>query len=561
MANKNAVLEITEIDNDDSFDFNELEAKLQNDLDSQVSELEFLKEEKDKIGNPENLGNTIMNVVWEQFLNQIATTAGEDFIKENRGLTLDLRDEAHIQTTENFEKGKIAKHNDKIDYQKRYDDYQDSFQKDENGDIKTKYDKRSNTDKKVLKEDARKPFDENRDKGSAAVNKDHTVSAAEIIRDPEANAHLDKREQIDFANGDKNLKDLDAAANKSKGDSKMSDWLDSERNGEKPAERFNIDEEKLREQDKIAREEYEKVKEEGKRKTIEAGKKSQKEEAFRITGKALRTVVMQLLAELIKEVIGKLVLWFKSPQKSLESLLTHIKSAVSSFISKLKTHLINAGNTMLTTIATAILGPIVGTIKKAWTLLKQGWKSLEEAIAYLKNPENKKKSIGRLMLETGKIVIAGLSAVSAIALGEVIEKGLMTIPFLAFEIPLLGSLASLIGLFMGALVSGVIGAIAINLIDKAVAKQQIANVRENQIQKANEILDIQNILITLNEEKLKHTKEIVYNSITERHKTAEKITKDALSNIFSENMNNEIISSDNEEKFYNLLDDLKKLSK
>ena len=44
-------------------------------------------------------------------MNQLAIVAGEDFIKENGGMTLDLRNEAHIQTAENFAKGKIAKHN------------------------------------------------------------------------------------------------------------------------------------------------------------------------------------------------------------------------------------------------------------------------------------------------------------------------------------------------------------------------------------------------------------------------------------------------------------------
>lgn len=50
---------------------------------------------KEKIRNPDNLGNVIMDVVWEQFVNQIAVTctAGEDFIEENNGLKLDLRNE------------------------------------------------------------------------------------------------------------------------------------------------------------------------------------------------------------------------------------------------------------------------------------------------------------------------------------------------------------------------------------------------------------------------------------------------------------------------------------
>jgi|SRR5680860_217909 len=560
MANENAVLEITEIDNADSFDFNELETKLQNDLDSQLSELEFLKEDREKIGSPENLGKTVMNVVWEQFLNQLATTAGEDFIKENRGLTLDLRDEAHIQTTENFENGNIAKHNDKIDFQKRHDDWQDNFQRDDNGDIKLADKYKTDDYQKVLKEEARKPFDKNRDKGSAAVPKDHTVSAAEIIRDPEANAHLEKQEKIDFANGNKNLKDLDAAANCSKSDRKMDDWLNSERNG-KPAERFNIDEEKLREDDRIAREEYENLKEKGERKTIESGKQSKKEETFRITGKALRAVVMQLLAELIKEVIRKLILWFKTTQKNLESLLNYIKSAINSFISKLKTHLVGAGSTLITTIATAILGPIVRTIKKVWTMLKQGWRSLKEAITFLKSPDNKNKPFGRLILETGKIVIAGLSAAGAIVLGEVIEKGLMSVPVFAFEIPILGSLASLIGLFMGGLVAGIVGAVAMSLIDKAVAKQQMAEVVKREMKNSNEVLSTQNSVIALNEKRLEQTKKSVDSSIRERHKIAANIIEESLTNIHDENVNNKVAVSGNEIEFDNMLDNLNKLSK
>ena len=66
---------------------------------------------------------------------QIGIIAGEDFIKENRGLTLDLRNSAHIQTTENFANGKIASHNSSIDYQERYDNWQSNFVRDEHSNI------------------------------------------------------------------------------------------------------------------------------------------------------------------------------------------------------------------------------------------------------------------------------------------------------------------------------------------------------------------------------------------------------------------------------------------
>lgn len=492
MANENAVLEEDVILEEGYVDFEDLEEKLQNQLDEELSDLSFLETEKDKIGNPDNLGNVIKDVVWEQFLNQIAVTAGEDFIKENRGLTLDLRNEAHIQTTENFAEGKIATHNSNIDYQKRYDDWQSNFQKDPNikhnnsnyrynekQKVWEKHDNRSNSWKKVLNKDARSDFDKGRPTGknTSNTNMDHTVSAGEIIRDPAANAHMTREEQIAFANSEKNLNLMDSAANQSKGDSTMSEFLDSERNGQKPTERFDIDEEILRKKDAEAREEYEKLKKEGEKKSIATGKKSQREEAFRIGGKALRAVLMQMLAELIKEIIGKLVKWFKSAKKELSTLLDSLKEAIHSFIGKMKTHLINAGNTVFSTVATAIVGPVVGTIKKVWMMLKQGWNSLRNAINYVKDPTNKGKPISILLMEVGKIVIAGLTGVGALVLGEVIEKSLMTIPLFAFEIPLLGSLANILGIFIGAVVAGIIGAIVINMIDKVITKYKKNNLQ------------------------------------------------------------------------------------
>lgn len=535
----------------EAFDFDELEAKLQDQLEEELSDLEFLQEEREKISNPDALGETIKNVVWEQFINQIATTAGEDFIKENHGLNLDLRKEAHIQTTENFAEGKIATHNTEINYQERYDTWQSNFQRNEDGSIRTKVDNRTGEEKAVLrvqdkKKDpngenyntnynAREFIDKDRPQGSKTVHKDHTVSAAEIIRDAEANAHMTRDEQAAFANSEKNLVDLDSRANESKGDSKMTDWLDSERNGEKPADRFPINEEELRKRDQEAREEYEKLKKEAEQRSVEAGKKSRKEEAKRIGGKAVRAVIMQLLAELVKEIIAKLVKWFKSAKKKLETLLAALKEAISSFVNKLKTHLINAVDTALTTIATAIFGPVINTIKKVWTMLKQGWQSLKEAVAYIRNPENKGKPVGILMLEVGKIVMAGLSAAGAIVLGEVIEKALIAIPgagaFFAFEIPLLGSLANILGIFLGAVVAGIVGAIAINLLQKKIEEAKKSEVVAEQIDHGNEALRLQRQIQAVNEAKLDHVVATTATSIRERHVAAANEMRNSLENI------------------------------
>lgn len=553
MSKENAELMGLENNTVDSFDFEELENKLQIELAEKISELELLEEDREKIGNVDSLGSVIQNAVWEQFLNQVAVTAGEDFLKENNNISLNLKKDAHVQTTENFEKGKITKNNSSIDYQQRFDDYQGRFQKDDNGNIKEKFDNRSGKNRKVLTKDARDDFDKGRDKGSASVHKDHTIPTAEINRDAEANAHLSRKEQVAFANGNTNLNDLDSAANQSKGDSSMSDFLNSERDGKKASERFNIDEKELKEQDKSAREDFEQKKQEGVQKSIEAGNKSRKEEAFKITGKALRTIVMTMFAEFIKEVMSKLIKWLKSSSKNLSTLFEHIKEAISSFVSKLKKHLINAGKSILTTIFTAIYGPIVASIKKVWSLLKHGWKSIKNAIDYLNNPENKEKSLEIKLLEAGKIVMVGLSAVSALVLGEAIEKGLMSVPFLSIEIPFLGSLANLIGMFAGALTAGIIGAITLNLIDKAVEKKQKNYNLSSQIEKGNEVLSIQSQLIDVSSEKLSDTKKEASDSISLRHSAAKIEMNESLNFIFTDDTNGSNENSDSLDEMEQIL--------
>lgn len=330
----------------------------------------------------------------------------------------------------------------------------------------------------------------------------------------------------------------------------MTDWLDSERNGEKPADRFNIDENELRERDKAAREEYEKVKKEGEERTIKAGKQSQREEAFRIGGKALRSAIMGLLAELLKNMIQNFISWLMSKQKSMETLIEHFKKAIHTFVVNLKSNLISTTNAIGTTIATAIIGPIVGTIKKVWMLLKQGFSSVKEAIQYLRNPENRDKPFSIKVAQVGKIVMAGVTGMGAVFLGEAIESSLMAIPFFAFNIPLIGSLANITGVVLGAVISGIIGAIVINLIDKFIAKRQREEAVKTQIEKGNDVLNTQTKLIAVKEAQFQKTKSSVEHSITERHREANEIIRESANNI---------LNSDDDEKLdeiYTLLNNM-----
>lgn len=545
----------------DYFDFDELEEKLQSQLEEELADLKFLEDEKEKIGNPDNLGNVIMDVVWEQFMNQIDVTAGEDFIKDNNGLHLDLRNEAHIQTAENFEHGKIATHNyiSKDQLEQNYDRYKNKphgeFRK---GYVDPEMDKTLKRAGELKKEGIDTVNDiytgrqiptetklENGKNNPKAAQREHVKSSAELYENPSLQMANSNEELAGIINNPENLQGYTTA----------------ERNNRKSDNSSN----EMSEQDKTKHweeaderaEEYIKQKEkEGEERLKKEGCKTQKEEAFRIGGKALRAVLMQLIAELVREIIAKLVKWFKSAKKGLDTLFDSLKEAIHSFIGKIKTHLINAGNTVFSTVATAIIGPIFGTIKKVWMLLKQGWKSLKDAVNYIKSPENKGKPIGRLLLETGKIIIAGLTGAGALVLGEVIEKGLMTIPIFAVEIPLIGSLANILGIFFGAVVAGIIGAIAINLIEKRIEKSQKADVVEAQINKGNEVLNLQHQVRFVSEVKLEQTKKTAENEIRERHAEAADIMSESLRNIAANCEDDEAIRKTSDE-IDSLFDELK----
>lgn len=570
--NKNELEKWAEIDCD-AFDFDELENKLESELEEQMADLEELELDEKKIGSPDALGETVMNVVWEQFINQVGVVAGEDFVKKNRNLNLDLRDSAHIQTAENFEKGNIAAHNyiSKEQLEKNYDRYKN---KPHGVYRKEKVDPGMNATLKragILHNEGVEtvtdiytgrqiPTQTKLEDGSnnpKAAQREHVKPSAEVYKNPTLQMAYDDDGLAKVINDPENLQGYTTAErNNRKSDNSADEMEDRDKNRhwEKANER--------------AEEHIKNKEEEGKARLKEEGRKTQKEEALKIGGEALKSVVMGLLASLIKDIIRKLIAWFRSGNRKLATFIDSVKEAIKSFISNMKEHLLNAGNTLGTTIATAIFGPVIGMIKKAWIFLKQGYKSVKDAIKFLKNPANKNMPFSLKMMEVGKIIIVGLTAGGAIVLSEVIEKGLMTIPAFAFEIPLLGSLANIIGMFLGAVVSGLIGALALNLIDRMISKKLKSINEKQQIDKRNDIIATQEKLIKVADTKVEVTKEEVANTIKERHAAAAESMKSSIERIKknSEDINwplaenaviiEEDIVSENEDSLNKLFSDL-----
>lgn len=541
MANENDLLELQVSDFDIEYEeLLQLESSLENNLKDVVDHIDQLDIDREKLQNNEYLQESIENIVWEQVQLQIAAQIGEEFIKDNHGQTLDLRKEAHIQTAENFEKGNLATHNRDVDYQERYDSWQNNFVKDDLGNIRT-HTTRSGKTVNTLTKEARKPFDAGRPTGSKekGTQMDHTVSAGEIIRDPKANAFLTKEEQIAFANSEANLNEIRSEINQAKGDQSTSELFDNPNSkGQYAREVHNIsdnEETQMRGKDKGARTEYDRIRDEAEKRAIRSGKKSRRNEALKVSGKALKAALLQLLSEFLRELIKKFISWLKDTERNLSTFIEKIKEAIISFVHNLSNHLLNVGKSVVTMIASAIVGPVINTFLKAWTFIHQGWKSLKEAIDYLNNPDNKEKSVQIMILEVGKIVVAGLSATGAIVLGETLGASLTaSFPVLAISIPLLGTIGGLIGTFMGATLSGIIGAFVLKMIDQQIVDRQIADLSSERIDQKNEMLVIQDQLLDVKNVKLEVEKNIIINTIKERHDIAATMMKEKLSDIFSE---------------------------
>ena len=541
MANENELLALRSSDIEIKYDeLLNLENSLENNLKDLIKDIEKIDLDREKLQNNEYLQESIENIVWEQVQLQLAVQIGEEFINENQGQTLDLRKEAHIQTAENFEKGKLATHNRDVNFQERYDTWQNNFAKDDLGNIQT-HSTRSGKIVNTLTKEARKPFDTGRPTGSKekGTQMDHTISAGEIIRDPKANAFLTKEEQIAFANSKANLNEIRSEVNQAKGDLSTSELFDNPNSkGQYAREVHNIsskEEKQLREKDKEARTEYDRVRDEAEKRAIKSGKKSRRDEALKISRKALKAALLQLLSEFLRELISKFISWLKDTERNLSTFIDKIKEAIISFVNNLANHVLNVGKSVVTMIASAIVGPVINTVLKAWTFIHQGWKSLKEAIDYINNPENKDKSLDIMMLEVGKIIVAGLTATGAIVVGEVLGASLTaSFPVLAISIPLLGTIGSVIGTFMGATLSGIIGAFVLKMIDQQIVNKQISELNSKKIDQNNEMLVIQDQLLDVKSIKLQVEKDSVINTIKERHDMAASMMKEKLSDIFAE---------------------------
>ncbi len=529
MAKENAILKDEDILNEElteSFDFDELEEKLQSQLEVEFSNLELLKEEKEKIGNPDALGEVILNEVWKQFGNQI----GLDITNET---LIQEYDRKHPDESHEYNKKEGAK----ILADKKYRDAREEMKrKQAEGTLKDDY-----TGKDL--------------KPGESFDVEHVVKRKEIFENKRRKqAGL---EAVELANKDENMKAVNDSLNRSIGEKSNKEYVEKREQREKDLTVQNerakkkIDETNMSEVEKrLAKEKKDKrlqnkldadddlmLKADAKaRKAInkDIAKGAVKHTAKKAGTDALKAMAVSALFSLLKEVMNGFVRFLKSQAKSFKIFLSEMKKAIKSFFEKITNVLHTGASSMVGTIVTEIFGPIVSTFKKLASLIKQGFSSVMEAVRYLNNKENKNKPFSIKVAQVGKIITAGLVAGGAIFLGELFEKCLLSVPGMQIELPLIGSLANVIGMFLASLVSGLVGAIMINLIDKFIAKKQKSDAQAATIKKGNQVIAKQHQIEIVNESLFKRSKENAQSNISKRHQESASIMKGAYENIMED---------------------------
>lgn len=561
MAKENAILNDEDILNEEfteSFDFDELEEKLQSQLEEEFSNLEFLKEEKEKIGNPDALGKVILDEVWKQFGNQIGLdmtneTLNQKYDREHQGETYEDAGKKVMQDPKYKEANKAMK------------------EQQQSGNLKDEY-----TGKNINQNDnanldhvvARKELYENARRKQAGINTEDLANKDENLKPTNESLNKSKgaKSVDEYISGreqrEKDLRKQNERANKKIDESNMSDvekQKAKEKNNKRLQDKLDVDDELMKKADKEARKAINK----------DIAKGVAKETAKKAGKDALKQMAVSALFSLLKEVMNGFVRFLKSQAKSFKSFLEEMKKAIKSFFENITNVLQTGESIVVGTIVTEIFGPIVSVFKKLASLIKQGISSVMEAVRYLNGKENKNKPFSIKVAQVGKIITAGLVAGGAIFLGELFEKFLLSIPGMQIELPLLGTLANVIGMFLASLVSGLVGAIIINLIDKFIAKKQKSDAQAAAIEKGNQIIAKQHQIQIVNEVLLDRDKENAQSNISGRHQEASSIMKDAYGNImedfvedFSENEYSTVIDEEdviinNEiDKTSNDLDDL-----
>ena len=525
MENELLVLNTEEVYESENLNYDELEELLEQQFTMEFSNLEKLELECKEISSPDKLGDVILDEIWNQFANQVGLDMTSDTL-------LKQYNDKHPNGYTKEEGAKILKDKRYIDANKVMKETQKT------GNLKDEY-----TGKKL--------------KINEKANLDHVVARKQLFENPWRKiADIDT---ADLANKKENFAATNESLNKSKGATSNSDYIKNREVREKKlrdqdqranekidkknisdAEKRNlkaINEKKLN--DKLAADSKKMLKAEKKAKKAinkDIAKKAPVKIANKAGKDAVKAMFVAALFGMLKEIMNALVRFFKSKKRSFDTFLSEMKNALHSFFDKIKDFIKVGIDSFVGSIVGEIIGAFAQKLKKLPNLIKQLFGSIRESISYLSNPENQTHSTAIKIAHISKIITSALVGVGAMFLGEYFEKYLLTIPNFGNPIPLLGTIANILGMFLASLLTGILGAIIINGLDGFISRKLQDENKKQQADKKNELLRIQDIQIFVAEENVAVKRNDIFSKMAKNHQKL----RELLGNVQEEFSNSKI---------------------
>ena len=525
MENELLVLNTEEVNESENLNYDELEELLEEQFTMEFSNLEKLELECKEISSPDKLGDVILDEIWNQFANQIGLDMTSDTL-------LKQYNDKHPNGYTKEEGAKILKDKRYIDANKAMKETQKT------GNLKDEY-----TGKKL--------------KINEKANLDHVVARKQLFENSWRKiADIDT---ADLANKKENFAATNESLNKSKGATSNSDYVKNREVREKKlrdqvqranekidkknisdAEKRNlkaINEKKLN--DKLAADSKKMLNAEKKAKKAinkDIAKKVPVKVANKAGKDAVKAMFVAALFGMLKEIMNALVRFFKSKKRSFDSFLDEMKNALHSFFGKIRDFIKVGIDSFVGSIVGEIIGAFAQKLKKLPNLIKQLFGSIRESISYLSNPENQTHSTAIKIAHISKIITSGLVAVGALFLGEYFEKYLLPLPGMGFEIKFLGTIANILGMFLASLLTGILGAIMINRLDRFISRKLIEENQKKQADKKNELLRIQDIQIFVAEENVAVKRNDIFSKMAKNHQKL----RELLGNVQEEFSNSKI---------------------
>lgn len=506
MENELLVLNTEEVYESENLNYDELEELLEEQFTMEFSNLKKLEVECKEISSPDKLGDVILDEIWNQFANQIGLDMTSDTL-------LKQYNDKHPNGYTKEEGAKILKDKRYIDANKAMKETQKT------GNLKDEY-----TGKKL--------------KINEKANLDHVIARKQLFENPWRKiADIDT---ADLANKKENFAATNESLNKSKGATSNSDYIKNREVREKKlrdqvqranekidkknisdAEKRNlkaINEKKLN--DKLAADSKKMLNAEKKAKKAinkDIAKKVPVKVANKAGKDAVKAMFVAALFGMLKEIMNALVRFFKSKKQSFDAFLEEMKKALHSFFGKIKDFIKVGVDSFVGSIVGEIIGAINQKLQKITNVVKQIFGSIRESISYLSNPENQSHPTEIKIAHISKIITTALVGVGAMFLGEYFEKYLLTISGMQTSIPLLGTIANILGMFLASLLTGILGAIIINGLDGFISRKLQEENKKQQADKKNELLRIQDIQIFVAEENVAIKRDHIFSKMAQNH--------------------------------------------